>query len=118
MSMTSRHAAALALVGWYLLTPKIRNPKTYTFTGQAIVGDHLTLSQWGINSAFDNAKDCEMARGKMWKDSREMRQKFETEAGREVLAERPDHGAEVKGIAESYRDALCVASDDPRLKEK
>ncbi len=44
--MTLRHAAALALVGWYLMYPPTPN---------------RPLSQWEILNIFDSATECRKA---------------------------------------------------------
>jgi hypothetical protein len=93
-TMTPRHAAALALVGWYLVIPPW--DKQHVFGG-------TPLSQWtDYEGSYDTAKECA--------------------EGKEQLLR--DVDAEVKKYAgwQSYKDAVilgrCVATDDPRLKEK
>ena len=78
--MKLHHAAALALVGWYLMMPL----PPIAHNTRSINPDSLfaaPLSRWSIIRTFPTQKECE-----------------------------------------TYRDAnpmeLCVASDDPRLKEK
>jgi hypothetical protein len=52
-SMTPRHAAALALVGWYLMMPPPgRN---------ALFDSSVPLAKWKILGSFDKAEDCETA---------------------------------------------------------
>jgi mono/diheme cytochrome c family protein len=53
--MNLRHAAALALVGWYLMVP-LNN------AGQ--VDPHAPLSSWHQWSAYDTAAQCEAAKAK------------------------------------------------------
>lgn len=54
MSMNLRHAAALALVGWYFIVPPFQgsNPES----SRADV--NAPLSQWQIWSGYDSAKQC------------------------------------------------------------
>jgi hypothetical protein len=92
MSMNLRHAAALALVGWYVMVPPL---------GKL----HDPLSTWQIVKVFDSADECQSYRDKiviffgnkhlpMW------------------------HKTDGNGV--EYFDATaaqCIASDDPRLKE-
>jgi hypothetical protein len=76
--MKLRHAAALALVGWYLMVP----PQTRTWwIGEERYDDAAPLNRWTIEQSFDKAELCEAARQA-------------TQAGH----------------------AVCVATDDPRLK--
>jgi hypothetical protein len=91
-SMKLRHAAALALVGWYLMVgfspfpPKVTPQPLHPGETE---GPPI-LSQWQIRRSFDSADKCEQART-------------------ELLRLTPSVGA---------ADVLCIASDDPRLKEK
>ncbi len=43
-----RHAAALALVGWYLMVPPIQN-------GKAV---DVPISEWSHLDSFDSAREC------------------------------------------------------------
>jgi hypothetical protein len=51
--MKPRHAAALALVGWYLLLPPIN------LDSKAVLDIDAPFSKWEIYKAFDSAADCE-----------------------------------------------------------
>jgi len=85
--MKLRHVAALALVGWYLLVP----PQTRTWwIGAERYDDAAPLSSWTIERSFDKAEACEAAR----------------------LAIQQQAG----DAAIRMRHAVCVASDDSRLK--
>jgi len=85
--MKFRHAAALALVGWYLMVP----PQTRTWwIGPERYDDDASLSRWTIERSFDKAEACEAAR-------------LATQEQAADAAIRMGHAA-------------CVASDDPRLK--
>lgn len=55
--MKLRHAAALALVGWYLLAlpPEKRSLPPMS----------VPFSQWVILESFDKAEDCSVRRAKM-----------------------------------------------------
>jgi len=48
--MKLRHSAALALVGWYLMTPP------------AIRGNSAPFTEWGTAGTFDSGDECEKAR--------------------------------------------------------
>ena len=47
--MNLRHAAALALVGWYLMVPPLSNPSA-------------PLSKWNLYRSYDTARECEVAK--------------------------------------------------------
>ncbi|SRR6266851_765028 len=96
--MKSRHAAALALVGWYLMVPM---PQMNLATGEPIpntVATEMPLKYWDIEDSFDSAKECKAAQRAPW----------------------GSHRAETYHPPHSYRylaDAAsqCIASDAPRL---
>jgi hypothetical protein len=52
--MKLRHAAALALVGWYLMLPPISR--------DGVVHAEARLTNWLNIGAYDSANDCEAAR--------------------------------------------------------
>jgi hypothetical protein len=93
--MNLRHAAALALAGWYLMLPP---PRT--------VGDHFKtnfyapLSKWTRLRTFDLQSQCE--------------------AAREAYQQKPTGNLVIMlGAAEAQattKAARCVATDDPLLK--
>ena len=100
-SMRSRHAAALALVGWYLMVaPSSRH---FAFVPSA------PLPQWRLAGSFDTAAQC-----------MKVRSKFIDRATDKVHPLGPDREAlEYAGTRESVATIFkCIASDDPRLKEK
>jgi hypothetical protein len=98
-SVNLRHAAALALVGWYLMTP----PR---------VGDHFfpdaPLSRWRSldRIEYPSKNACEAVRQKdvaMFPGDPE-----------KLPAERYTARTMMRGV----RALACVATDDPPLKEK
>jgi hypothetical protein len=92
--MTIYHAAALALIGWYLLLPPVdteNNPRT-----------DLPISEYRQVQSYDTARDCEAAKDKFLK---EYRTNAEKPGGREFWL----------GMDASVVEGLCVSSDDPRL---
>lgn len=90
--MKLRHAAALALVGWYLMVPPlIANPNPTT-GGQLEVS--APLSKWEIVRSFDTAAECNEARQR--------------------TAASGVGNAEAQRLWQKY--ATCIASDDPRLR--
>jgi hypothetical protein len=117
--MNLRHAAALALVGWYLMTPMIMNKESesdsppdsigaktspsncgqehyITFRGH--VDPKAPLSKWSVAYFSDSMRGCEA-----------FLDKFKAKSY-------GDRGADK--MEEALRaNAKCVANDDPRLKE-
>jgi hypothetical protein len=87
--MNLGHAAALALVGWYLMIP----PK-HIKNLRPTVSAHAPLCEWTVIQPFDKATDCDQ------------------ELKRRIM----DCGN--CPLDELWLSAQCIASDDPRLKEK
>ena len=87
----SRHAAALALVGWYLLAPPTKGP-TIDATVPIAKWD-----RWGQSrSPFKTEKDCQN-----WQSRISILSEFQ---GGQNL--------------ERLNASVCLKDDDPRLKEK
>jgi hypothetical protein len=53
--MKLRHAAALALVGWYLMMPPTSPPNSFT------INEAAPLSKWYLIESFDSAESCKRA---------------------------------------------------------
>jgi len=90
--MKFRHAAALALVGWYLMIPPTEEPY-----------EHAPLSDWSIHENFDTAAGCDRGKEDLSRQASELTTHFEG------VTERYKRGV-------SYSHAKCIATDDPRLK--
>jgi hypothetical protein len=89
MSMNLRHAAALALVGWYLIGPPVN-------AGKPVVADwDAPVSKWLPVAFFDTAADCQK----------------EIEAVKPRAEERARQ-AHTKLPRDPF---LCVNDDDPRM---
>jgi len=98
--MKLRHAAALALVGWYLMLPPQHG-------GSADFNTHAPLSEWTVLEKYDDTSACE--RGKMdqlskWYDRASVDRPGTKEAEKDIL------------MTIRLNDSQCIASDDPRLK--
>jgi len=96
--MKPRHAAALALVGWYLMIPPIGAHRT--------IHDDAPISSWRIESSYDKAAECEEGRS-AWK--------------RTTLDEAKNLHLAIKEsdtelVLMDFKLGVCVATDDPRLK--
>ena len=102
MSMNLRHAAVLALVGWYLMAPPF-DRVTLTFRKDVPVSewDNLNAVHLHWEGEFDSENECE---------------EFKTQTVRSYLLN-PEH----QGDGVPYQEFMlgeCIASNDPRLKEK
>ena len=89
--MKHRHAAALALVGWYLMTPP--------FTPDHAVHSDAPYGHWAIRHSFDRSEDCEREKYRLRKTAYDL------------LVEQRSDPREC-----DMCEAMCVATDDPRLK--
>jgi hypothetical protein len=108
--MKLHHAAALALVGWYLMVP----PPAYK-DGKPLVGVNLDapLSEWTISRAFDSAAACEAQRADdVTRLSRIMLKGAPPDAFASVASSKTVKWAVGYGLATER----CIATDDPRLK--
>jgi hypothetical protein len=102
--MNPRHAAALALAGWYLMYPpqsldmsgvsaknaETEVPKRVKEYSQLV--DALPLSLWKTRDFFDTAQEC--------KHQKDLDRNRSSGATADLAFEK------------------CIATDDPRLKEK
>jgi hypothetical protein len=106
--MNLRHAAALALVGWYLMMPPLKP--------DGLPDKSMPLAQWDTMKSYDSASDCEKFRasgefrtGSCWFDSDPKTGNLEP-----WKSEDRDHF----GIRLRNCEGRCISTDDPRLKEK
>jgi len=101
--MKSRHAAALALAGWYLMAPPTyRGPD-----GSFVTKTATPLRLWQNIGSYDHAAECEDERRAFLHLKR-------TESATTFAQE----SSEVKLSIVSSWSAVCVATDDSRLKPK
>jgi hypothetical protein len=102
------HAAALALVGWYLLIPPVFSP----------MGDHprafndlnASLNRWDIQASFDSETSCVKEKERI-RNEAPLRLKFAHEHPDQ------DQNGNIVAVAEAWQRAECIASDDPHLRE-
>jgi len=101
--MNLRHTAALALVGWYLMLPPMNSwPRT------PWIDRNAPFSKWTIQATLNSANDCEVARDK-----------HEIDFALAVKSANPKRHEADPNLSSPIDDgALCIASDDPRLKGK
>jgi hypothetical protein len=88
-SMKLRHAAVLALVGWYPMVPTPR------FEG-------VPLSRWNHLQSYDTAKECEDGLTDWF--SRNEKRGFVVK------------GFAAADVKSAWLEAQCIEADDPRLK--
>jgi hypothetical protein len=93
--MKPRHAAALVLVGWYLILPPI--------TPDGNVDSGAPLARWKIDAKLDTAAQCKNLRDALHHVT--------------VLARRAEDPPMQIEIGADHR-ALCIQADAPRLKAK
>jgi len=101
ISLNLRHAPALALVGWYLIIAAAR------WDGSKWIEPSFTsLAQWQQVDVFDSSAKCQAAKNQHLDDA------IAKDLNRMT---HPKKDSIETGLAPDY---LCVASDDPRLKDK
>jgi hypothetical protein len=61
--MNVRHAAALTLVGWYLMVPPMAHKEDWQAGGPPTTAP---LGEWFIWNWFDTADACTKARDALW----------------------------------------------------
>jgi hypothetical protein len=89
-NMKSRHAAALALVGWYLMAPPL-------YKGE--VEEKAPLKKWTVLQSFGTVAECSQ-----WLS---------------VMLDKADLDPATRTVVQHrLLAASCVSTDDPRLKEK
>jgi hypothetical protein len=99
-----RHAAALALVGWYPMIPPS--------TGSEI-NIKAPIREWQQAGAYDTAAECEQ-------DKNVAANAF-LKGSKENENSRKENSIDPKVAyfnAMLYASGICVETDDPRLKEK
>jgi len=105
-NLHSRHLAALAFVGWYLMMP----PDSAKIPHD--VDSDTPISRWVVVTSFDTEDNCEKALGDIQNSEQDPVTLDKT--GR--LKRLDKHDAAL-GKARAV-NAACVASDDIRLKGK
>jgi hypothetical protein len=105
-----RHAAALALVGWYLMMPSMPTPDP-----------NVGFKYWSNEGSFDTAAECRAAyNDRVYKfdhmsdrDWRAWDEGFFAEHRTHL-----DRAWTLRHFEELALASQCIATDDPRLKEK
>ena len=118
--MKPRHAAALALVGWYLMMPPIIHEEDWQ--QQHVHPSTVPLSEWFTWNSFDTADACTKARLALIASGSDsvLNDYHRWLAGRAPSEDLLDEWASTysipSAIMDAYGQSLCVATDDPRLK--
>jgi len=104
--MKPRHAAAVALVGWYLIVPPAQNDNDVRY--------NAPISQWTIEHVFDSAVECDVARTRwrlrakrIWDAIVDPKQNLSPADGRLSIAQ-----------LRQLEACECIATDDQRLRTK
>ena len=116
--MKLRHATALALIGWYLMAPKViyygkmSVPAGFSkwATCCSTNDGNSDLSSWIIVGSYKTTLECEDARMRLDPNRGQFRGSGMTEA-----AKRDPKGFEW-AKQKAIEEADCFAGDDPRLK--
>jgi hypothetical protein len=118
MFVTLRHAAALALLGWYLMTPPVvcikhvTGEKLLELDGlRCTVETVAPLWQWVRLTPHDSASDCEAALQQQQQRA-EMLGALNTNIAPQADVELDEANAKLSSLWNSK----CVATDDPGLK--
>ena len=108
--MKARDAAALALVGWYLILPPVH--RRY-YDSKPFVDKQTSIRNWEVRGNFDSVTDC----AKAIKQS-QVNAQHQREADLEKAA-RMDANIKDESTAtfQATRLMTCIPQDDPRLKD-
>ena len=105
--MKSCHATALATVLWYLMIPPIGVDNR--------VDAHAALSKWKIGVGFESEKDCDDS----VKDAiQNPMTPAEYQAAAQATRKAGMKPLSMSEMTKRTQGSICVAGDDPRLKEK
>jgi hypothetical protein len=122
MSMNLRHAAALALVGWYLM---VAPPDTGTYWNRLLGTTKRPLNEWSIVASFDSADKCEDRRETevaqaVWEKYPKISRNIRAETPKAKPNDLTDEIAnrDMREMNEQSARFACIATDDSRLKEK
>jgi hypothetical protein len=99
------YAAALALVGWYLMIPTPYDENSMRYE------PGLPLSKWTAINSFDSAEDCANVHAAMLKLMKKDIPKG-SNATKEI-----NEAPVASRLAFLYTQGQCISTDDPRLKE-
>ncbi len=102
--MANRHATALTLLAWYLLSPLPRaDPKSGALS-QSLVDADRPVHEWARTKSFQTAGECQAYLKNWIIEQRLEAEKLPKPAPARVLLE-----------LNTRSQSQCIASDDPRL---
>jgi hypothetical protein len=105
--MNSRHAAALAIVIWYLMIPPIGADNK--------IDAHAPLSQWRRGVGFESQQQCDDS----LKDAIQNPMTLaEYQAAAKATRKAKMKPLTMSEMTRRTAESQCVAVDDPRLKAK
>ncbi len=105
--MGSRHAAALSLLGWYLLSPlPLADPKSGAVSRNLVDADR-PLHEWTRMKSFQTAGECQAYLKNWIIEQRLKTERLPKPAPAYVLLE-----------LNTRSNSQCIASDDPRLGDR
>ena len=99
--MNPHHAAALALVGWYLMMPPV-NPNNMR------VNTDAPISDWEIRNSFDSASQCERLRVQVHAASNNRAKYDARKSQQHPLLSYVEWQKRSKA-------AVCISAHDPRI---
>jgi hypothetical protein len=102
--MKPRHAAALALVGWYLMTPPVSKDGDTVMVGGRPFDVSAPISEWHFQGSFDSAVACGTAQNSA--------ESFKVPPG----VDPKEQKWLAKNLQSIFALGRCIATDDPRLK--
>jgi hypothetical protein len=112
LKLQSCHTAALALIGWYLISP----PSTYDSRTQSFaLLPNAPISKWKVIDSYDSAGDCNSVRDEIQKAAHDPAALAQVN---KETAKRGEPPLDSKFALESAHEAFCISTDDPRLKER
>ena len=97
--MKLRHAAALTLIGWYLMVPPL-------IPGTGQVNQGAPLSQWTNRRTFPHNQGCEATKAKLHDEA------LAAQAQRDSTGRQGERDPNSRCV---LCNAQCVESTDPRL---
>jgi hypothetical protein len=105
--MKHRHAAALAIVAWYLMIPPINAHNK--------VDAHAPMSKWKRGVSFDSEKECDES----LKDAiANPMTDAEYRAAEKATLKAKMHPLSQSEMKKRTAESVCVSANDPRLKAK
>ena len=109
--MNLRHAAALALVGWYLVAPPIVHDP-----GRWHPNVVAPVNEWIVAKSFDSVADCEKRSEEDSKNAQDPQSLVSMTKQMNSMGAGPVWHSD--DLLMEMINEHCIASDDPRLKGK